>query len=297
MKHCPPNVCYNPRLLTIMLAALVLLAGCGQRTATPAPRPTIAVPTLFPTAAISAPSPAPTPPAAAAPPDSGWIAGDSGIAVRRLRVPAAPGQPAIPILVVRIDPATARLRVAYAPDQPRAIRSWFAEEQPLLAVNGSFFTQQYQSTALVISDGHASGPSYEGFGGMLAVAPDGSVSLRALRDQPYDSAETLDQAMQSFPMLVFPGGVPAGIEDDNERARRTAVALDREGFLLLIISPTSAFTLRGLADWLTQSDLHIEQALNLDGGSSTGLYLKAGPLNEQIDSLGLLPIVLLVEPK
>jgi uncharacterized protein YigE (DUF2233 family) len=132
---------------------------------------------------------------------------------------------------------------------------------------------------------------------MLAVAPDGGVSLRALSDQPYESSEALDQALQSFPMLVFPGGAPAAIEDDGRRARRSVVALDRAGRVLLLASPTSGFSLRELADWLSRSDLDVDSALNLDGGSSTGLYLSDGALQEAIDSFGALPIVLLVEPK
>jgi len=75
------------------------------------------------------------------------------------------------------------------------------------------------------------------------------------------------------------------------------VAIDRAGRVLLLISPTSDFTLRGLADWLSQSDLDVDRALNLDGGSSTGLYLSDGTLQEAIDSFGPLPIVLLVEAK
>jgi uncharacterized protein YigE (DUF2233 family) len=206
------------------------------------------------------------------------------------------GTPPTSLLITRIDPAAVRLRVAYDPQQPRGIRRWFADERPLLAVNGAFFTEQYRSTALVISDGVASGMSYEGFGGMLAVAPDGSVSLRALRDQPYDPNEPLVQAMQSFPMLVFPGGAPSDFQDDGRRARRTVIAFDRAGQLLVIVSPTSGLTLRGLADWLLQSDLEIDRALNFDGGPSTGLFIEAGTLSEQIDSLGPLPLVLLVQP-
>jgi hypothetical protein len=41
----------------------------------------------------------------------------------------------------------------------------------------------------------------------------------------------------------------------------------------------------------------VDRALNLDGGSSTGLYLSDGTLQAAIDSFGLLPIVLLVEAK
>jgi len=278
------------RQLVLVLA--LLLVACGGRELAPQPQPTRPVATLFPTIAAAAPTPDAT-----LAPDTGWLAGSVGIAVRHMRVSAAPDQPSIPLVVVRIDPAAIRLRVGYTPAQPRGLRSWFAAEQPLLAVNGGFFTERYQSTALVISDGATSGSSYEGFGGMLAVAANGSIELRALRDHPYDPSEPLTQALQSFPMLIFPGGTLATINDDGQRARRTAVALDHAGHLLFIISPTSSFTLRSFASWLSQSDLDIDGALNLDGGSSTGLYLKAGALDEQIDSLGPLPQVLLVEPR
>ncbi len=103
--------------------------------------------------------------------------------------------------------------------------------------------------------------------------------------------------MQSFPMLVFPGGASAEINDNGARARRSAIAMDRDGHLLLIVSPTSEFTLRDLAGWLSHSDLAIDRALNLDGGSSTGLFVGAGDAREQIDSFGPLPLVLLVKAK
>jgi uncharacterized protein YigE (DUF2233 family) len=201
------------------------------------------------------------------------------------------------VIVVRIDPLRVRLRVAYAPDHPRSLRTWFGERQPLAAINGGFFTPKYASTALVISDGAASGDSYQGFGGMLAVTRQGEISLRALRDQPYDPDEPLDQVIQSFPMLVFTGGVPADIKDNGERARRTVLAQDRASRLLLIVCPSRSFTLREMAEWLAASDLEIDRALNLDGGSSTGLFLDAGGLHQEIDSLGPLPLVLFVEAK
>jgi uncharacterized protein YigE (DUF2233 family) len=255
------------------------------------------VPTLFPT---SASAPAPTRSGATEPdssPDTGWIAGPSGIELRRLQVAAAPNQSPVDITILRIDPSRVRLRVRYAPDQPRMLRSWFDDTRPLAAINGGFFDEAYHATALLVSDSAVSGSSYAGFGGMLSVAPGGEVSIRALRDEPYDPGETLDQALQSFPMLVFPGGAPAAIDDDGQRARRSAVALDRAGRLLLIASPTSRLTLRAFADWLGASDLDVDRALNLDGGSSTGMFVSDGDLREEIDSFGPLPIVLLVEAK
>jgi uncharacterized protein YigE (DUF2233 family) len=275
----------------------LLLAGCDSSTpAAQLPPPTRVLPTLLPTAAIAMPSAIP-PTAPRQTPDSGWLAGANGVELRRLRLPPEQGQPTIPITIVRLDPAQVRLRVAYAPEQPRSIRAWFEERRPILAINGGFFTEDNRATALVISDGASSGASYEGFGGMLAVGQDGGVGLRALSDRPYSPDEALAQAIQSFPMLVFPGGQPAELDDDGRQARRTAVALDRAGRLLLLACPTSAFTLRGMADWLAASDLEIDSALNFDGGSSTGLYLQSGDLGERIDSFGPLPLVLLVEPR
>jgi uncharacterized protein YigE (DUF2233 family) len=276
----------------------VLLAGCGAGAAVQAPPPTRIVPPLLPTITASAPAmtvaqPAVTPPV----PGDGWQSARPGLELRHLQIIVAPDRPAVPLVIVRLDPSRVRLRVLYAPDRPRALASWFADQRPLVAINGGFFTQEYQTTALLISDGTASGQSYTGFGGMLAVTPDGAVSLRPLRDQPYDSGETLAQALQSFPMLVFPGGAPASFDDNGQRARRTVVAIDRAGRLLIVISSTSSLTLHDMSNWLRQSDLEIDRALNLDGGPSTGLYLSDGPLKEQIDSLGPLPIVLLVEPK
>jgi uncharacterized protein YigE (DUF2233 family) len=269
---------------------ILLLAACGLTQPAPAPPPpTRAVPTLFPTSASAAQAdPAP---------DTGWMIGSSGIELRRMQATTTPGQSPSAVTVARIDPAQVRLRVLYAPDKPRMLRSWFADTRPLIAINGGFFDQAYNATALLISDSAISGASYAGFGGMLSVAPGGDVSIRPLRDQPYDPGEELVQALQSFPMLVFPGGTTASLEDDGQRARRSAVALDRAGRLLLIASPTSRLTLHDFAGWLAESDLEIDRALNLDGGSSTGMFVSDGDLREEIDSFGPLPIVLLVEAK
>jgi hypothetical protein len=272
--------------------AALLLAACGAQPAAVPGAPTPARPGSGP--ASAAPSAATVP---ATPDDSGWLAGVHGTELRRLRVARGAGRPPAPLLAARIDPAAVRLRVAYAPERPRPLLAWAREHQPLLAINGGYFGPDYHATALVISDGVARGDSYEGFGGMLAVTSGGAVSLRPLRDQPYDPGEPLAQGMQSSPMLVLPGGVAASIHDDGERARRSALAQDRVGRLLLIVSPTAAFTLSEFAAWLAASDMEIDRAVNLDGGSSTGLFVSDGPLQEAIDSFGPLPLVLLVEPR
>ncbi len=66
---------------------------------------------------------------------------------------------------------------------------------------------------------------------------------------------------------------------------------------LLIAAPTAAFTLRELATWLAASDLAVATAVNLDGGSSTGLIVQSDAAPERIDPFAPLPIVLLALPR
>jgi uncharacterized protein YigE (DUF2233 family) len=230
-------------------------------------------------------------------PDSGWQPATTGVEWRNLRITLPDHSDSIPLALVRLDPATIRLRIAYTPTQPQALRTWFMSQQPLLAINAGYFDQAYQSSALVMSDGVAIGESYSGFGGMLASDTNGVIQLRSLRDAPYDPAEPLQQAIQSAPMLVFAGGVAAAIGDDGERARRSAVAFDRAGRLIFLVAPTSAFSLQELANWLATSDLDIDRALNLDGGSSSGMFLAAANTGIAIDSFSLLPTVILIESR
>ena len=112
----------NPPIQLTLVFAVLLLVACGSRDPAPQPQSTRPVATLFPTIAAAAPTPA-----AALAPNTGWLTGGAGITVRHMRVAGSLGQPAIPLIVVRIDPAVIRLRVGYAPTQPRALRSWFAE--------------------------------------------------------------------------------------------------------------------------------------------------------------------------
>lgn len=296
------------RLLLLVVGCLVLLlAGCA--TAREPDGPAISQ-TLLPAPAelpLELPTElAGTPLADATLPDTGWVELGPGINGRRLllephRVGIAPdeaGERMVPVHMLRLDPAVVTFAVGYAPDAPRAFAAWCAEPGTLAAINGGFFHRDYQSTALVIAQGVASGTSYEGQGGMFAVDSTGAVSLRHLADQPYRPDEPLVEALQGWPMLIRPGGqVIYPTAESGDRARRSVLAIDQAGNVVLLAFPTSDFTLRGLADWLVSSDLGLDAAMNLDGGSSTGLCANAPLYQARIDAFGPLPLVLLVRAR
>jgi uncharacterized protein YigE (DUF2233 family) len=292
------------RVVASALIALVVLAGCD-----PEQLPTSEVPalptaqtgtaplaTLIPTSLPTQQPPVPALPGPADPVDTGWLAGEAGTELRLVTLAVPSTGRLAPLVALRADPTRVWLRVGYAPEQPQALDAWRASRGALAAINGGFFTPEQTALGLTVSAGQAHGSSRE-FGGMFAVDNQGAPSIRDLAQQPYDGSEGYVELLQSFPMLVRPGGQAGQIEENGERNRRSAVALDGAGRVLLIVAPTGDWTLQDLADALVASDLAVERALNLDGGSSTGLVVHSGQLDEQVPAFTLLPQVLLVEPR
>lgn len=249
--------------------------------------------TLTPTAALTLPPPDPT--VTRTPPDTGWQVLPNGIEVRSISVAAETGSERLTL--VRLAPQAFTFHVAYSPGSARLVSEWASQTQAQVGINGGYFTEELLTTGLIVSQGQRYGVSYGDFAGMFAIA-DGVMSLRWLREWPYDPNEALQEAVQSFPVLVKPGGVmgfPADA-DDGRIARRSVIAQDRQGRLLFISAPRGYLSLHTLAVWLTDSDLEIDIALNLDGGTSTGLWV-AGDLPEaQIDSFTAVPSVITVGP-
>jgi len=119
-------------------------------------------------------------------------------------------------------------------------------------------------------------------------------NLRWLQEQPYSQTETIDYALQSFPLLVKPGGQLGFAEEheDHQTARRTVLGFDREGYLLLILTQRGYFTLHTISQFLTESDLNLDIAVNLDGGPSTGFFMTEPEI--KIPSGTLLPFVITI---
>ena len=279
------------RLISFLIVVCIL-PGCI--TLQPAIAPT---PTLTSTLPPSSPGTL-SPTLTLEPPDTGWQFLQPGLERRMIRLYNAQNQHIESLYIFRLDQTLFRLDVAYH-ETPQSLEDWQKETNAIMVVNGGFFrveNEKYIPNGLTILNGEILGSSYEGFGGMLAIH-EGPAELRWLVQQPYFPGETLRAALQSFPMLIKPGGepgFPAELED-NLQARRTVIAQDREGRILFLLTPRGHFTLHQLSLYLTGSDLNLDSALNLDGGPSSGIML-AQP-REVIPSQSLLPIVILVYPR
>ncbi|RMD52123.1 MAG: phosphodiester glycosidase family protein, partial [Candidatus Thermofonsia bacterium] len=122
---------------------------------------------------------------------------------------------------------------------------------------------------------------------------DNGVEIWPLAERPYRPDAAIQYGLQSFPMLVQ-AGEAVFTREDEQRARRTAVAVDRNGRLLFIVAEQATFTLAAFSHFLADSNLELETALNLDGGTSTGLLLTSPPV--QVPAYSLLPTVITASP-
>jgi Phosphodiester glycosidase len=256
----------------------------------PAPRPMLeATPTAIPTPVLSV---------SAIPgtmSDTAWSTLQPGLERRVIDIYDEQNQRLESVYVWRLDQKYFRMDVAFD-ERPKSLETWHQETDAIMVVNGGYFSienERYFPDGLTILNGTASGSSFDGFGGMLAIDR-ARAELRWLVQKPYRSGEQLQAALQSFPILVQPGGglgFPASREN-HAKARRTVIAQDTQGRILLIVTPEGYFTLHKLSAYLAESDLRVDIALNLDGGGSTGI-LVANP-REVIPAKVLLPFVILV---
>src|SRR5205085_1834423 len=115
-----------------------------------------------------------------------------------------------------------------------------------------YYDENNLATALTIVEGISSGSSYRGFGGMFAVRND-VPTLQWLRAEPYQPDPLIEYALQGSPMLVNAGRMVQGISDNGAHSRRSFVAIDAQGRVLLGVCQYAQWTLTDLARFLAAS--------------------------------------------
>ncbi|MEI6493928.1 MAG: phosphodiester glycosidase family protein [Verrucomicrobiota bacterium] len=169
-----------------------------------------------------------------------------------------------------------RVLDSQSPGQTK-LESALAEAGCVAGVNGSYFQEDFRPVGLMIADGREIQPFAKAklLAGILAVR---GTRLEIVRSSKFAKSSDLRQAVQCGPMLVE-GDQPTGGLNGARSARRTVVATDGRGrwALIYLTSVTLDDAARILAlpgilgDWRTAT------ALNLDGGSSSGLWAAASP--------------------
>ncbi|MGJ8633258.1 MAG: phosphodiester glycosidase family protein [Luteolibacter sp.] len=179
---------------------------------------------------------------------------------------------------VAFDSRTHHLRVI---DQTGGPGSRYSSSQQLagdtgalLAINAGFFTPEGKPLGLVISSGTTTGSwnSASSLGSGIFRENSGgalSISRRSSRSSVSSSRELL----QAGPLLVENASLVSGLNSDKSAVRSIILTDGRSRFW---IGKTSSCSLASLGKALASSSpapWPVRQALNLDGGRSTDLYI------------------------
>lgn len=143
-----------------------------------------------------------------------------------------------------------------------------------LIFNGGFWDPDRAPEGLTVVNGRTLVPFDDDLGGGVLVVDDGRAVLRDAQAGAPDTA-TLDFAQQAKPRLVVAGAV--NVRPARPRADRTALCVRDGGRSLELVVARTADerrgrdgpTLHALAQKLVE--IGCDEALNLDGGSSTGV--------------------------
>ena len=170
------------------------------------------------------------------------------------------------------DPRHTLRVIDLAPGETVAAGAQKAEAKA--AVNGGYFHADRAPLGLVVSRGKTlhRWESSRLLTGVLAVAKNGEA--RIWRNAEFKRNAPWREALQAGPFLVDRGKPVSGL-NATKTAERTVVVADKSGVIALLV--TEPITLAALGELLATPDLFlatkIERALNLDGGSSSALWL------------------------
>jgi len=180
--------------------------------------------------------------------------------------------------IVSFSPKTHTFAVMDNPAGAFDAESAALKRGALAAVNGGYFHLDRTPLGLVVRQGAEIHPLEKAklLSGLVIVAGD-HIALR--RASEFKASPTIREALQAGPFLVDAGKPVAGLDNTRSAARTVIfiVSSGRCGFLTC-----KSLTLAATAELLATPSLvaggSITRALNLDGGSSTALWVRSDPV-------------------
>lgn len=188
------------------------------------------------------------------------------------------------VQIIKIDPQRYRLSIATAPElnQTMATAQEFAQKTgAILAINGGFFSPEQKSIGLLLRDGKKLNPIHNTHWWAIFYLSDYKAGI--VPPEIFHNDPKMEIAIQVGPRLVVQGLIP---KLKPSEARRSGIGIQADGNIIIAVTKESRLAIQEFAKFFQQLDC--PDALNLDGGSSTQLYLNWKGF--KLDIPGLTPV-------
>ncbi|MCC7196934.1 phosphodiester glycosidase family protein [Candidatus Peregrinibacteria bacterium] len=190
------------------------------------------------------------------------------------------------LILVKIDPKLFSFHIYQntSIDTAKTIQEVHTETGAVLTFNGGFFTEDFKPTGLLLENGEIfrkTSPA-DLLNGIFSIKNDGTPQLLE-QDIRINKGNFYTFAIQNGPVLIDKNGSIKINSDTGKLANRTAMGIDKDGNIVLIVlklsllNPDNTISLYEFAQLLKNNDalrpLYLHSVLNLDGGPSTGMMI------------------------
>lgn len=172
----------------------------------------------------------------------------------------------------------------------------FAEKSGALAtINANYFDEKGRPLAYLktaVREINRLVSKHALYTGVFAVRDGAPVVMHRDEFQPAQASE----ALQSGPLLLLRGAPVNTMPGLGRYARRAVVGVDKNGRVLIAITDAAlgGLSFTELQELFSNSRWQLEtpDLLNLDGGGSAQLYVKAGKFEESVPGLSEVPVAI-----
>jgi uncharacterized protein YigE (DUF2233 family) len=231
--------------------------------------------------------------------DSGnWKTVQKGIEFRKVALERSEPSHTVDLKLLRFDSQWIVPRVLYSGQfqLKGASAKTFAEKAgAVAAINANYFDEKGRPLAYLktaekeVNSGVSKHALYTGIFGLR-----NSVPFVAHRDnfQPTQVSE----ALQSGPLLLNNGAVVEIMNGSGRYARRSVIGVDKRGRIIVGVTDAvlAGLSFNELQEVFTSSvgQLDTPDLLNLDGGGSAQLYVRAGKFEEWVSGTSEVPVAI-----
>lgn len=227
-----------------------------------------------------------------------WRAVQKGIEFRKIVLERSEPSYQIELKLVRFDPKTIAPRILHGRDWQLngASSKTFAEKSgAIAAINANYFDENGRALAYLktaakeINRSVSKHALYTGVFGLRDGIP-----FVMHRDEFNPSQAS--EAIQSGPLLLQRGAPVEVMRGLGRYARRAVVGVDRDGRVIVAVTDAvlGGLSFAELQELFTnpKAQLNTPDLLNLDGGGSAQLYLKAGKFEEWVVGTTEVPVAI-----